>query len=186
MTATLSPTRVPLHEALGMARDERVIICILPGQPDHVDMEPVPALVQECYTARSHLRYLEGQAGAEYSGRVLDIARADGGAIRWWQVVNHCRDAGLDHVPIYYDGALEEVSWWLIGPAEERGDEVLLRRTRSGPWVSLRGSHNHVTYPGEPAFHGLTMKESDGERQEADSDEKGGGGTGVADGGAPG
>lgn len=155
-------SRKMLHAALNIPADERVIVTRLGGVPDHVDMEETKGVCNRhspsgdpVVEMRSRVRYNAGDAGAELDGRVLDLALADGARVKWWVVEAMCRRDGLQTVPIYYDGPVSEVGYWMIRDAEAAGEEILLRCTDHGPWQSLRGCLDKVLLPGMPEHAGF-------------------------------
>lgn len=113
----LKPIQLPL--------DERVIITC-------IDSWDVTA--EEC---PRHV--LASAAVGKIGNWVLDIVRGthrpggfepNGKPVKWWIVEGHCRTAGLNHVPIYYDGAAMDA------PAEllDRAKYTAMRKTSEGPW----------------------------------------------------
>ena len=79
----------------------------------------------------------------------VDLVCEDARSVRWWQVVNWCRQEGVNHVPLYYDGAFTEIPKNLLDG--EKGAYVCVRRSRRGPWVMVRSPEADKTLEPTPA-----------------------------------
>lgn len=124
---------IPLHLAVGVDRDARVLITILDENPEGKATLAIARGFDDRKPAYS----------AVFGGRVLDVAvvGVDGvpKPVKWWRVRGWAHSERMDTVPIYYDGPVDSVPDSLVRLSEAQGKTVMLRPAAGGPWRTLNG-----------------------------------------------
>lgn len=112
-----------LHEDLGLARDDGLIFAVIPQ--GEIMMEHDAGLSRTLYTI---------------GDKAVDLVRADGKPVRFWQLKAAARVAGFNFPEPIWSGPAEEIKLkslvgWL---PEDDSHAAALRAYRHGPWITLK------------------------------------------------
>lgn len=124
---------IPIYTQLGVASDERLLVALVDEWPENAEIELVPDILAAGGTA------VVGAEFETYGVRVIDVARADGAPVRWWQVRGVCSSEGLQELPTIYDGPADNVPPELFERrwSEENIGDLVFRLARQAPWIML-------------------------------------------------
>lgn len=136
----MTPDR-QLWRLLGLRPDDRVLVAFADRPADRVEMIPAPAVSGDSGAAAALAFWVNGEGDeARVTRRVMDIARADGRAIRWWQVREWCRANGMNELGPSYDGPADSIPLEMVARHEQEGHTMLVRRSDRGPWIETTGA----------------------------------------------